>query len=447
MKLAYFSPLAPQRSGISDYSEELLPHLSPAAEITLFVDGFQPSSRELNSAFEVCDYQRRPEALDQLDRFDALLYHVGNDHRYHAGILDAMQSHPGIVVFHDFALQDFFLGLARARADLKIYLDEVGACHGEAARDEAAETLARGGSPALLERPLDFPLNYRLARAAEGIIVHSDSSRIRFEEIAPGVAVRRIRHHVTPRTSGRQRATIQKDGPVRIASFGLINPDKGIERALRALAKLRDGHDFRYTLVGEPNSYFDVRELVRRYNLEDRVEITGHVTLEEFERRIGETDIALNLRERTVGETSGSLCRLMAAGVTAIVSDTGWFSELPGDAVVKLDAGDHADALLEAFLKRLIEDRDLCQRIGENARAYVLAEHDIERSARDYLAFINETISARPRRRLMEGLSTEMSELGVSFERDKDFALGVAAEVAALAPAKDSGAGGALAKK
>ena len=28
MHLAYFSPLGPQRSGIADYSEELLPHLA-----------------------------------------------------------------------------------------------------------------------------------------------------------------------------------------------------------------------------------------------------------------------------------------------------------------------------------------------------------------------------------------------------------------------------------
>ena len=39
MLLAYFSPLNPQPSGISDYSEELLPQLAEGADITLFVDG------------------------------------------------------------------------------------------------------------------------------------------------------------------------------------------------------------------------------------------------------------------------------------------------------------------------------------------------------------------------------------------------------------------------
>ena len=436
MKLAYFSPLAPQRSGISDYSEELLPYLAPAAEITLFVDGFQPSSASLNSTFEVCDYRRQSQRLDDLDRFDAVLYHMGNDYRYHTGIREAMQQHSGIVVFHDFALQDFFLGLARSRGDLRIYLDEVGACHGEAARQAAAESLSRGAAPSFVARPIDFPLNCRLARAAEGIIVHSNWSRTRFAQIALEVPVRCVRHHVTPRAGADAGRRLRADGPVRIASFGLINPDKGIERALRALAKLRHDHDFRYTLVGEPNSYYDVRALVRRYGLEDRVDVTGHVTLDDFERRIGETDIALNLRERTVGETSGSLCRLLAAGVTAIVSDEGWFGELPDDAVVKVDASDQSDELLRAFLERLIKDRDLREQIGANARAYMSAKHDIERSADGYLSFIREIVAARPRRRLLSGLSAELSALGVSFERDQEFIREVAVEVAALAPAE-----------
>ena len=71
MKLAYFSPLSPQRSGIADYSAELLPYLAMGAEITLFVDGFQPANRELTSRFEVLDYRRQRSALKLLDQFDA----------------------------------------------------------------------------------------------------------------------------------------------------------------------------------------------------------------------------------------------------------------------------------------------------------------------------------------------------------------------------------------
>ena len=91
MKLAYFSPLSPQRSGIADYSEELLPHLATGADITLFVDGFHPTNREISSRFEICDYRRQRSALKQLDQFEAVVYQMGNDHRYHAGMFAAMQ--------------------------------------------------------------------------------------------------------------------------------------------------------------------------------------------------------------------------------------------------------------------------------------------------------------------------------------------------------------------
>ena len=55
MRLAYFSPLGPQASGIADYSEELLPHLAEGADITLFVEGFRPSNVELVERLPVRD--------------------------------------------------------------------------------------------------------------------------------------------------------------------------------------------------------------------------------------------------------------------------------------------------------------------------------------------------------------------------------------------------------
>jgi SAM-dependent methyltransferase/glycosyltransferase involved in cell wall biosynthesis len=431
MKLAYFSPLGPQRSGISDYSEELLPHLAAGAEITLFVDGFHPLNRELTSRFEVCDYRRRRSSLRELEHFDAVVYHMGNDHRYHSGILEATKQRSGVVVFHDFALQDFFLGLARDRDDLRLYLDEVGICHGETARKEAAEALARGALPSLLARPIEFPLNCRIANSAEGIIVHSEWSRARFAGIAPGVPITRIAMPVKFFASSRPASSSEE---VKIASFGLITPGKGIEQSLRVLSVLKKTHRFRYSLVGETNPYFDVREIVRRCGMEDCVEITGHVTLEEFKRRMDETDIALNIRERTVGETSASLCRLMAAGVCSVVAEEGWYAELPNDAVVKIPRDSRSDELLLAYLERLIEDQSLRARIGENARRHALDEHNPERRAADYLTFIRNVIGRRPQRRILADVSREISLLGIR-PSDQFFLRAVAEDVASLIPA------------
>src|SRR6266403_267622 len=382
MNLAYFSPLGPQRSGIADYSEELLPYLAEGADITLFVDGFKPTNRDLLARFPVHDYRRDPSSLQSLSGFDAIIYHMGNDHRYHAGILDVMRDHPGIVVLHDFALQDFFLGLARARG-------------------------------------------------AEAVIVHSRWSQSHLNEIAGGVPVSHIPMPVKPPTARRKR--LASNDEVQLASFGLITPGKCIEHSLRALSCLKSTHLFHYTLVGEPNSFFEVRELIQRYGMEDRVSITSHLPMDDFEQYIVNTDIALNMRERTVGETSASLCRILSGGVCSVVSDVGWYAELPPDCVVKVSLDAHTDAQLLAFLRRLIEDQELRQRIGENARRYALAEHKIERSADAYVDVIRAVVACRPRRKLLAQVSPELARLGASAVPE-NFLRGVAEEIARLTP-------------
>jgi 2-polyprenyl-3-methyl-5-hydroxy-6-metoxy-1,4-benzoquinol methylase/glycosyltransferase involved in cell wall biosynthesis len=429
MRIAYFSPLNPQPSGISDYSEELLPYLAEHVEIDLFVDGFWPSNRELVSRFRVFDYQRDPSTLAALDGYDAIVYHVGNDHRYHTQIVEIMRSNPGVAVFHDFALQDFFLGLARQAGNDQIYLDEMMACHGSEAQREAEVALARRGTPSAVALPTDFPLNSRLARGSEAIIVHSEWSRSRFAKIAPGVPLTRIDMPVR-RPREQATSTTTRDH-VSIATFGLITPGKGIERTLRALGALKAHHHFRYTLVGAPNPYFDIGALIRESGLSDRVEITGHVPLEEFERWIEQTDVAVNLRDRTVGETSASLCRIMTAGVAAIVSNVGWYAEIPGDCVARIDLDQHGDEVLLAFLKRLIEDADLRRTIGANARQHAIVNHNLERAAQGYVTFIRDVIADRARRRLLNSVSNEMSVLGVR-EGDENLMRVVAGDVALL---------------
>jgi len=434
MKLAYFSPLLPLRSGISDYSEELLPHLARAADITLFVDGFQPSNHEVTSGFEICDYQKQPDLLKRLESFDAVIYHMGNDHRYHTGIFETMIKYPGILVLHDFSLQDFFFSLAQTRRDMRLYVDEVGACYGESAMKAASDALSSGAVPRIANNRIDFPLNDRLVRSARGVIVHSNWSRERLATIAPGAFVKTIPHHITEAAGSTEwLKTGTSDGPLQIASFGLITPNKGIERALRALSSLRAKHDFRYVLVGEPNEYFDVRALVREHGLEDRVEITGHLDLADFQRHIAKTDIAINLRERIIGETSGSLCRIMAAGVPAIVSDAAWFGELPDDTVVKIDMSQHTDALLEAYLETLIVDSGLRNQIGANARRYVLAHNDIHKSAEQYLAFISRIVDARPEDALIDDMAAELNALGIDAALFEPAFLQIAGDVSLLA--------------
>lgn len=437
LRVGYFSPLNPQHSGIADYSEELLMHLRSFLDIDLFVDGFIPTNQQMLDTFRVFDYQKDPAALDMLADYDAVLYHIGNDYRYHSGIYSAMQRHPSIVVLHDFALQDFFLGMARHQGQMSIYFDEIEGGHGRRERLKAEEHFQRGAAPFHESAPLEFPLNTRLARSAEGIIVHSEWARDRLAAVAPEVPIACIRHHITQRAAETPPVIKDRqDGKVNIASFGLITPDKAIERILRALAALRDQLDFQYTLVGSAANFPELPQLIRRFGLQRNVMVTGYVSLEEFQQRIMETDIAINLRERPVGATSGSLCRLMAAAVPTIVSNVGAFAEIPDNAVVKIDHDQFGDALLQAYLSKLIKDPNLRTRIGRNARQYVLAEHNIETSAAKYAAFVREVIARRPRTDFVRNVSDEMTALGIQ-SHDHALLRGVASEIATLVPAAE----------
>src|SRR6516162_1684361 len=107
MKIAFFSPLNPIQSGISDYSEELLEAMrgatvgGRAVDVDLFVDkGYRPSNPQITGNFDV--YPAR--SFDRTaSRYDSILYQMGNSPA-HAYIYEALLQHPGVVVMHEFIL-------------------------------------------------------------------------------------------------------------------------------------------------------------------------------------------------------------------------------------------------------------------------------------------------------------------------------------------------------
>jgi glycosyltransferase involved in cell wall biosynthesis len=93
--------------------------------------------------------------------------------------------------------------------------------------------------------------------------------------------------------------------------------------------------------------------------------------------------VLVNLRYPTMGETSGSVIRAMSIGKPLIVSDVGWFAELPDDAVLKVPVDEFEVATLEAALSFA---KVHAGALGAAARAYVEQEHALPRVADAYVA-------------------------------------------------------------
>ena len=226
-RIAYASPLNPAASGISDYSEELLPYLARYAEITPYVaDGLRPSNADLLRHMDV-----RP--LSRLERdqrrkpFDAIIYHMGNSVENHAAIWAALQRTPGVVVLHEFVLHHFMLGYAAVtRRDVELYRAEAAQRYGpEGAR--VADLMLHGR---LTEAAFDMPFCESVLDAAEGVIAHSRYVLDRVAALRPGLPVALAPMGVPlppaiPRDDARARLGLPLDALI-LASFGHINPYK-----------------------------------------------------------------------------------------------------------------------------------------------------------------------------------------------------------------------------
>src|SRR5262249_49501390 len=106
VRVAYYSPLPPDRSGIADYSALLLPALARRID----VDVVRRGSR----------WFQRPRRFHREADID--LYHVGNDPAAHGWIVEALRRRPGIVVLHDFVLHHLVAGMTLGRGDGSGYL-------------------------------------------------------------------------------------------------------------------------------------------------------------------------------------------------------------------------------------------------------------------------------------------------------------------------------------
>ncbi|GAB4442688.1 MAG: glycosyltransferase family 4 protein [Chloroflexi bacterium OHK40] len=388
-RIAYCSPVNPASTGISDYSEELLPYLGQYAAITLFVeDGLRPSNPRLAEHLEVLPLRRLERELRRR-RYDGIVYHLGNSPA-HAGIWRAAQRLPGVVVLHDFVLHHFMLWYAaNVEHDIQRYVRAMGERYGEAGA-HMAQLMIRSR---FTDAAFDFPCCEPALEAARGLITHSRYVQARAATIRPELpsAVVPMGVPLPPlidRATARAGLGLPPEAPV-LASFGHINAWKRVESTLRALATLRaEGHDARYILVGSVSPNYDLRGLIARTRLGDAVTVTGYAPREQFEAYVAAADLCVNLRYPTGGETSASLLRLLGAGRPTLVSAVGSFAELPPGVAAQVDPGPAEGEQILAYCQLLLGRPELAAALGARARAYVAAEHSLERAALGYARFL-----------------------------------------------------------
>jgi glycosyltransferase involved in cell wall biosynthesis len=435
MRVAFFSPLPPMKSGIADYSAELLPSLAEECEIELIVDeGFRPDPA-LAARFPVHGHRAFPRLREQ-GRFDVVLYQLGNNSDYHAAIYRTLLEHPGVVVLHEFVLHHLVRELTLEANRPALYVDELRYAYGRTGEAAARRCLATGVSLDLWS----YPLFERVVDASLGLIVHNRFTRDRVLASRPLARVATVPHHlsldVPILAEGQARAALGIDaGDFVVATFGFMTPAKRPAVLLRAFARLRrEIPRARLLIVGEVSRHFDF-ERIFTAELRQGVAITGRLELDRFLLYMQACDVAVNLRHPTGGETSGTVIRLLGLGKPLIVNNSGAFAEFPDDCCAKVDLDDTEEELLLAYLRAFAAGEPLRRRMGDNARRHMAMHHTLAGSARGYADFLRETVAmnvqpfravppltAYPEDDLLSALvrdvAAEMVDLGVGDEDD-----------------------------
>ena len=381
-RIAWFSPLQPVESGISLSSEDLVPILAQVLNIDVVVDGYEPISLTPGPGIDVLDYRRFDPT-----RYDLVVYQVGNNPA-HIYMLDEMARTPGLLVLHDTVLNHLFIQQPARNGTLYAYRDEMARLYGEAGV-RAADRVLKGQAPDNLFR---FPMSESLVQASPVTIVHSEYARQEARRTAPDASVVRVPHGLrmpqqVDRTSARRALDLAED-QFLVTSVTHINPHKRIDVVLRAFKRLRRHVPARLILAGSVSSGFPLERLISHLGLDQVVDRPGYVPDEQARLIAAASDVIVNLRYPTAGETSASLLRSMAAARPVLVSDTGSFSEVPEDCVIRVPVDALEEQMLLAVLDRLYVDPGLGLRIGRNARRFVKQEHSLQRWADGYMDVI-----------------------------------------------------------
>src|SRR5581483_727390 len=284
MRVAYYSPLPPSRSGIADYSALLLPALRERVEVVVAEPG-----------------KRAPAA-------DVALYHVGNDPDAHGWIVDALDERPGVVVLHEYVLHHLIAGMTIGRGNGRGYLDAM-----ERELGVAGRLLGLGVLDNLLPllwetQPERFPLSGLVLDRASGLIVHSHYVGERARRAGYGGRIWQIPHPAWPMHDVTPAGDV--NGEPLIGCFGFLNMNKRIPELLRAFAAFRrDRPGARLLLAGAAGERFDVTRRLERLGLTEGVERLDYVPEERMWSLMAACDVLVNLRYPTMGETSGSVIR------------------------------------------------------------------------------------------------------------------------------------------
>lgn len=354
MKVGFFSPLPPARTGVADYSASLL--------------------RALRSSGDV-----------ELGEGDVNLYHLGNN-QLHREIYQRALEKPGVVVLHDAVLQHFFLGSFSQRDYVAEFIYNYGAWGEDLARELWRGRARSAGDPQYFR----YPMLKRVAERSVALIVHNPAASAIVKAHVPDARIHEIPHLLElPEPAGRREIDKLRrkmgigEKTFLFGVFGHLRESKRLAPVLRAFHRARAAADIALLVAGD----FVSRDLQRSLEpllAADGIFRVGYTPERDFWLHAAATDACINLRYPAAGETSGITVRLMGVGKPVLMSASLETSSFPDASCLRVDTGPAEEDLLMEFMVWLARFPQDARAIGERAAGHIREFHTPERVADMY---------------------------------------------------------------
>jgi FkbM family methyltransferase len=392
-RLALFSALPPQETGIAAYTHRLAAELADYCDVTIFVEA-DPQGLSWPDGVQV----ERIERFESINRsggvFDELLYFIGNS-RFHIGAMEMLEHHPGTVLLHDVRLTELYRELHRLQPD-RLVDGSVGATMAatypnryrhevEQMSTISQETADRFGI--LMVKPV--------AETAERLLVHSRFAAT-MVRVDTGLDADVAYEMPCPAPTVEPVDVDDQRSPI-IGSFGAVAPSKQPEKLILALPTIhRYAPGARIRFVGSIEQHVEdeLTIVAERQGVAAFVDFVGPVGADDFQKAQRRCSVAVQLRAFSNGESSAAVAELMALGLPTVVTDLGAMGELPDDAVVKIGQNDSAEELGQ-LVGGLLADVDRRRAVSVAAVAYS-ADNSFADAARRLAAGLFGTADSPP---------------------------------------------------
>lgn len=343
---------------------------------------------------ELIPWNDSDQIVSLANQADALVYQVGDNYPFHRGCLEWLPRLPGIVCLHDFFLGHLFYGWSQERrqeADAILrawYGDEV-----------ARRFFSYPDSEAFIEGTRNTsPMTQWMCSMAHGVITHSSWGIDRVLKACPGPVYVAPLAYDAPENIFKNSGTHSSDGgrQFRILTIGHVNPNKRVESVIRAIANsalLRQRSTYR--LVGQirPETIHELSVLARNSGV--NLVISGEVDDAALAHAVEQADVISCLRWPSLEAASASAIEAMLYGKPTVVTDTGFYRELPDECVKKIDPNNEIDSL-QSTLEQLFKDLELRHTLGIQGQQWAKSTFTPENYARKLIDIADSVNKAKP---------------------------------------------------